>query len=92
MGSCSGRAQILVDGTHIVHLERPTKLDAQKPEAHVPDLPEAKSGLFHPECQALRYQNFMAFKGRSGTAALSSWPCGNPTFHNAGLTWPPFFL
>ncbi len=35
-------AEVLVDGAHVGHLQRPAELDAQEAEAHVPDLPEAQ--------------------------------------------------
>jgi len=40
-------AQVFVDGAHVRHLQAPAELDAEEPEAHVPDLPEAEPGLFH---------------------------------------------
>src|SRR5258705_6384330 len=36
-------AKVFVDGAHVGHLARPADLDAQKAEAHVPDLPEAQA-------------------------------------------------
>ncbi len=41
------RAEVLVDGTHVGHLQTPAELDAEEAEAHVPDLPEAQGGLVH---------------------------------------------
>src|SRR5262249_20454497 len=35
-------AEVLVDGAHVGHLQRPAELDAQEAEGHVPDLPEAQ--------------------------------------------------
>ena len=35
------RAQVLIDGAHVRHLQAPAELDAQEAEAHVPYLPEA---------------------------------------------------
>ena len=40
------RAQIFVDGAHVGHLQSPAKLNAEEPETHVPDLPEALSVVF----------------------------------------------
>ena len=53
------RSEILVDGAHVGHLQPPAKLDAEKAEAHVPDLPEAFGRLLHAfsssrECGASR--------------------------------------
>src|SRR5450631_368492 len=39
VGACP---QVFVDGAHIGHLQSPAELDAQKAEAHVPDLPESQ--------------------------------------------------
>ena len=39
------RAQVLIDGAHVGHLQAPAELDAEEAEAHVPDLPEAALGL-----------------------------------------------
>ncbi len=41
------RAEIFVDGAHVGHLQAPAELDAEKTEAHVPDLPEALRWLLH---------------------------------------------
>ena len=41
------RPEIFVDGAHVGHLQPPAKLDAEKAEAHVPDLPEALARLLH---------------------------------------------
>ena len=37
------RAERLVDGAHVPHLQAPAELDAEEPEAHVPDLPEGEA-------------------------------------------------
>ena len=39
--------QILIDGGHIPHLQSPAKLDPEKSETHVPDLPEVEARLVH---------------------------------------------
>ncbi len=46
IGICSARAEVLVDGAHVGHLQAPAELDAEKAEAHVPDLPEIPCGSF----------------------------------------------
>ena len=43
----SASTQVLVDGAHVRHLQPPAKLDAEKAEAHVPDLPETALRLLH---------------------------------------------
>ncbi|XWK65422.1 hypothetical protein RBB80_17055 [Tunturiibacter gelidiferens] len=40
-------SEVLVDGTHVGHLEAPSELNAEEAEAHIPDLPEAALGLSH---------------------------------------------
>ena len=40
------RAELLVDGAHVRHLQPPAELDAEEPEAHIPDLPERETGRF----------------------------------------------
>ena len=39
------RAELLVDGAHVRHLQPPAELDAEEPEAHVPDLPDDEVGF-----------------------------------------------
>jgi hypothetical protein len=36
----------LVDGTHIGHLQTPTKLDSKESKGHIPDLPERETWFF----------------------------------------------
>ena len=40
-------AEVFVDGAHVGHLQAPAELDAEKAEAHVPDLPEVSRRLVH---------------------------------------------
>ena len=39
--------EILVDRGHVPHLEAPAKLDPEKSERHVPDLPKGETGYVH---------------------------------------------
>jgi hypothetical protein len=50
----SARAEVLVDGAHVRHLECPAELDAQKPEAHVPDRQESRRRRLRSAC-SLRF-------------------------------------
>jgi hypothetical protein len=45
------RPEIFIDGAHVRHLQPPAKLDAEKAEARVPNLPEAFAGLLHVCCR-----------------------------------------
>ena len=40
-------AEVLVNGTHVGHLQSPSKLDAHEPKTHVPDFPETQIPFFH---------------------------------------------
>jgi hypothetical protein len=39
--------QVLVNRAHVGELQAPAKLNAEKAEAHVPDLPEAQAWFLH---------------------------------------------
>ena len=39
--------QIFVDGAHVRHLQAEAKLDPQKPETHVPNLPKIQARFLH---------------------------------------------
>ena len=43
----ASRAEVLVDGGHVRHLQSPAELNAEEAEAHIPDLPERAGGLLH---------------------------------------------
>ncbi len=47
------RSQVFVDGAHVRHLESPAELNAEEPEAHVPDLPKAESRFGHSRLSAI---------------------------------------
>src|SRR6185369_18059721 len=42
--------QVLVNRAHVGELQTPAKLNAEKSETHVPDLPEAQAWFLHQRC------------------------------------------
>src|SRR5205085_10650497 len=43
------RAELRIDRAHVGELQAPAELDAEKAEAHIPDLPEAQMWFLHDD-------------------------------------------
>jgi hypothetical protein len=50
------RPEVAVNGAHVGHLQPPAKLDAEKAEAHVSDLPEIQARFLHVGIVIVKFQ------------------------------------